>query len=178
MRLRSFLTAAVLLSGCLAARASELYTFNIDLGPFGSQYNGTYTFSEPTILTAATTVQASQFTSSSGNPLLSIFFNPTGNTVPSGSLPGDAAVVELFGSNGYDLVFGFSSTLTGNQTYHADAADATTLTISSSASTTPEPSSLALLGTGLVGVVGMVRRRHGVDPFRRRAPGLARGFAA
>jgi hypothetical protein len=151
----------------LSARADFLYSFT----DFGAQ---TFSFSAPSLITDSQsiaitpfTIQDTQFTqayaSVSGSNVCFYFasIGLTGgscNAAPSGSTGAyfygfflDATTV---GTQGYGYTY--ACTFNG-----ANASDLIlqTLTISGTSSTVPDPSSLILLGSGLLGVVGVMRRK-------------------
>ena len=156
MRLNLFVTAAAVLAASLVARADTYqYQFVADAsdGPFA----GTVVFDEPSILSSNTTIDSSSFVSSTNSNITSLFLDPTGSTCPNGDRGGVSCLEEYItngsGFNGYNPSF----TMVGQ---HVSVGGGETLTITDTTpATVPEPSGFALLGTGVLGVAGMVRKR-------------------
>ena len=162
MRLKLFGVAVFLLSSTLLARADDLYTVSFSV----EGDSGTYTFVEPSILTSPFTVNASDLTSSveSGDVLASIFLNPTDSSSSGVDCfsSTNGACGELFfsppGGSGLVSLGGFfGPSLTSPGSYESTSR-ALSVSIEPTAAT-PEPSSLALLGTGVLGFAGVLRKR-------------------
>ena len=155
MRLPVLFAAAALLSATLAAHADVMYSY---VGA-GAHSGNTFTIDSLTFLTysnspVAVTTSSDLFSyGQDDGKLVSVIFR-------QGALTG-------FSDQGFlSTLFGTSYTINqdGAYTETALATAGTTLTISGSPNVTPvgatpEPSSIALLGTGLLYVASMVRRR-------------------
>ena len=181
MRLRSLLTGAAFLSASLTARAD---TFAFTFGNSSSQFNGSGVFTTG-ILEAPgeyliATVSGTAATAPNGpNRVISSILAPglfptpaNGGSFPAndntlfvingvGSLSqdglsfilGDGAQVNLF--NDGPSVDAMLERANGTVVY-----EAVPITIGAAVTPTPEPSSFALLATGLMGVVRLTRHRR------------------
>lgn len=170
MRLRLFGVALFLLSSALLARADVLYTVtysysNVNLSVFGEgtgSTSGTATFTEPSIFMGdgPFVVNVSDMTSSIESGLGSldrIRFFPS----PTDCYAASCLDVGFALSPGGGLAFGFipqfDSALTSPGFYESEDGDVS-VSITDLAAT-PEPSSLALLSTGVLGFAGVLRKR-------------------
>ena len=161
MRLYSFVAAAALLSASLAAHADVIYSF------VGSQeaYPGTtFTIDSPDFLTYSST----PVPVTAGSHLIAAQGTDPDEVIDFGQI----TAVGFFSGNTVvyagPVSYGFSDPfpLSPDGIYDITLGEHVvgTLTISGSpavtpVAATPEPSSLALLGTGLLGVVGVMRKR-------------------
>lgn len=157
MRFRLLVAAAVVCSASALAKADEIYTFTV-AGTY-SELDGTYSFSEPSILTADTTIAPSGLTSVSGAVPSLIYFDPTTTDCPFKVPNPQTSCVEVVDGNAGSTVQTFTTDLTSEGTFDQGYID---LTIGSAM--TPEPANFVLLGTGMLGVAGVMRRRLTKDP--------------
>lgn len=173
MRFLTLLGTAALLSASLSARADiasdtftgtfasptpgfTVYTLAPFVGSMGGSIPGDFSYSiTDTAITfrdlgatglLSTPFTGFQFTDTTGDPMITSLTLDSASTIMNG-------VASYSGSS---LTFNFANALVHN----GDTAiyDITTAPVSTAV--TPEPSSIALLGTGLLGVAGVVRRRR------------------
>ncbi len=168
MRLPLLASAAILLVSSLAARADILYTVTDTTGNFP----GTYTLTVPSFITTtgAYEFKYTDLKSYTNSNIFALYINFVQSWCPGsyGTIAGYCIDV-AGGQNTYPYTLisnDFSETgktLTSYGTYN-DFNGGLTITIAPSGTTpvvaqTPEPSSIALLATGVLGVCGIMRRR-------------------
>ena len=172
MRLISFVAATAMLSASLAAHADSLFTLTTTQDtisftlptPLATEFTGNYfyVFNVPVTADGTTTVENLEFDvpSAYGRDLIILAFDPND---PSA---GDTFLLlqqgpQLFMGSAADPAFvdgsyQLSQVPASGIAYTGDFD----LTISS---VTPEPSSIALFGTGMFGVAGVMRKRFAVQ---------------
>jgi hypothetical protein len=166
MYLRSVLAAAVLLSAGLAARADTTTTFTFVDNTYADGATGTGTV---TIDTTTGVIGAIDFTFVDGAQEFTFSGSPTQGTsaftpvdqFTAYNFGGDILVLDIFAStlvgyNGGALCD--SNGLCGGDGFVQLSGDPLDALSTGSLVATPEPSSFLLLGIGLFGAVGMMRR--------------------
>lgn len=161
MRLRTFALGLALVASTLVARADEQYT--VSFSTYGD--SGTYTFLEPSILSSPFTISAADLSSSvqSGDVLAEINLNPTDSSGATCFFSGYGACINLsFSPPGGSGLAGvneaFTAALTSPGSYTSPDNEVT-VSIEPYVAATPEPGSLALLGTAVLGMSGVLRKR-------------------
>ena len=161
MRLRSLLSAAVLLVPCLAAHADTTTVFDLNSTFSGADGTGTL-IGTLTVDTTLGTLLAADLTASgflfgngavtltSSNDLQVQLLLPGNNLVGyTGSPICSISFLPASCADGVSLVTAVNENLT---------SDAVLGTLEP-ATVTPEPSAFALLGTGLLGTAGLLRKK-------------------
>ena len=154
--------AAALVSASLAAHA-DTFLYKMDLNPILG-IDQEVTFTEPSIITTNTTVSVGVVGAAS------VVVDPTLNSC---SAVARYSCLQIEYENGVTSYMDFLTNIETPGNYTDIFGDTFSLIdlptpfpaafairdISTAASVTPEPSSIALLGTGMLGVAGVIRKR-------------------
>ncbi len=164
LTVRLLTAAAVLSASTLAAHADTYqYTINLSAGITGSS-GDTVVFDESALLQVDTTIYASSFISSTDPSdasveVASVEINPVLEDCVNGSGGGPSCVQFNFLDGGSVVDF-YGTPLNMVGTFTLFEPDEVVITdLGPSPSSVPEPSTFALLGTGLIGAAGALRRK-------------------
>lgn len=168
MRIRSLLIAGVLATASLAARADSFTTYNLNSSYiFGGTIDGTLTLDTTTNLFTSAYLTIAGFVgyqngtisdvSSQGASLGKYDVTVISNGSPYADLNLFLPTSTLAGYSGSAVVFPTDVLFATFPNIYFSGSG--TLEPASGTSVTPEPGSLMLLGTGLLGFAGVIRRK-------------------
>jgi hypothetical protein len=154
-RLFAVLALSILAASSLAAHA-DTYEYDFSAPSFFGSPAVSLSFDEAALLTSDTTITAANFLTMTGGPVSSFEINPTSGDCVGFSGGSSCININFSGGSILGVEASDAADTTGTFDYSLGTLTITDLTPSAA---TPEPSSIALLGTGVLGLAGVVRRR-------------------